>query len=150
MVVVSNEKAYGGVVSVEMVVHEPPPAGRRWNATDASPEPSVSLAPAASATVCRRFAPGSPSELVGAPASDLASFVEVAVVQLPALSARRYRYCAHLPDATASGLVAGVQPPYEEHVSLIRSPVRRSSAADEASTSGSGPLFVVTANEPVT
>src|SRR3954468_4224292 len=36
-VVVSNEKAYGAVVSLEIVVHEPPPAGRRWNATDASP-----------------------------------------------------------------------------------------------------------------
>src|SRR5437879_6260191 len=131
-----------------MVVHEPPPAGRRWNATEASPEPPVSPAPEASATVWRRLAPGSPRELVGALVSDLTSFAEVAVVQLPALSAIRYRYRAHLPDATESGLVAAVQPPYDEHVSLMRSPVSRSSAADEALTSESGPLLVVIANEP--
>ena len=140
--------AYGAVVSAPIVVHEPPPAGRRWNATDPSPEPPVSPALAASATVCRRFAPGSPSVLVGPAVSDLTSFAEFALVQLPALSATRYRYCAHLPDATESGLVAAVQPPYDEQVSLIRSPVCRSSAPEEASTSGSGPLFVVTANEP--
>ena len=135
-------------MSLPMVVHEPPPAGRRWKATEASPEPPVSPAPAASATVWRRFAPGSPRELVGASVSDLTSFAEVAVVQLPALSATRYRYWAHLPDVTESGLVAGVQPPYDEHVSLMRSPVSRSSAADEASTSESEPLLVVIANEP--
>src|SRR5436190_3534694 len=133
-----------------MVVHEPPPAGRRWNVTEASPEPPVSPAPAPSATVWRRSAPGSPSELVGATVSDLTSFAEVAVVQLPASSAMRYRYRAHLPDATESGLAADVQPPYDEQMSLMRSPVSRSSAAEEASTSESGPLLVVTANEPVT
>ena len=52
--------------------------------------------------------------------------------------------------ATESGLVAAVQPPYDEQVSLIRSPVCRSSAPEEASTSESEPLFVVTANEPET
>ena len=55
-----------------------------------------------------------------------------------------------MPEATESGLVAEIQPPYEEQVSLSRVPVWRSSAAEEASTSGSGPLFVVTENEPVT
>ena len=80
---------YGVVVSLAIVVQEPPPAGRRWNATAARPEPPLSLALAESETVWCRLAPGSPSVLVGASGSDLTSFVDVAVVQLPALSAMR-------------------------------------------------------------
>ena len=76
-------------MSVSMVVQEPPPAGRRWNATDVSPEPPVSLAVALSVIDWRRFAPGSFWLLVGADVSDLTSLEEVAVVQLPALSAMR-------------------------------------------------------------
>src|SRR4051794_39851860 len=100
--VVSNGVEYGEVVSVAIVVHEPPPAGRLWKATDARPEPPVSPAVLVSVTVWRRFAPGSSCALVGAATSDLTSSVDVAVVQLPALSAIRKRYCAHLPDAIVS------------------------------------------------
>src|SRR5438045_688726 len=51
-----------------MVVHEPPPAGRRWNVTEASPEPPVAPAPAPSGTVGGRSAPGWPRGLLGATA----------------------------------------------------------------------------------
>jgi hypothetical protein len=77
------------VLSVPIVVHEPPPAGRRWNATAARPEPPVSPAELVSATVPRRLAPGSSCALVGASVSDLTTLLEVAVLQLPALSAMR-------------------------------------------------------------
>jgi hypothetical protein len=87
--VVSNERLYGELVSVPIVVHEPPPAGRRWNATEARPEPPVSPAELVSVTVWRRLAPGSSCALVGALVSDLATFEDVAVLQLPALSAIR-------------------------------------------------------------
>ena len=135
---------------MSIVVHEPPPEGRRWKATDARLEPPVSPAVVVSATVCRRLAPGSACALVGAFVSDLTSLPDVAVLQLPALSETRKRYCAHLPEATESGLVTDVQPVYDEQALLARSPVRRSSVADEALTSASGPLFVVTAKEPTT
>src|SRR6266536_2961746 len=39
--VVSKEVEYGLVESVPIVVQDPPLEGRRWNATDATPEPSV-------------------------------------------------------------------------------------------------------------
>ena len=86
--------------------------------------------------------------LVGALVSDLTSLLELAVLQLPASSATRKRYCAHLPDATVSGLVTAVQPPYEEHASFARSPVCRSSDAVDGLTSASGPESVVTGTEP--
>jgi hypothetical protein len=89
--VVSNATLYDEVVSVAIVVHEPPPAGRRWNATDATSEPPVSLAELVSVTVPRRFAPGSSCALVGAFVSDLTTLPHVAVLQLPALSATRNR-----------------------------------------------------------
>src|SRR5712691_5501129 len=57
-VVVSKETEYGEVPSVPIVVQEPPPAGRRWNATASTPEPPVYLAPAPSVMVWRRLAPG--------------------------------------------------------------------------------------------
>src|SRR5216683_7651629 len=85
-VVVSKEMEYGEVPSVPIVVHEPPPAGRRWNATALMPEPSVSLALALNAIVWRRLAPGSASVEVGAAVSDFASLDEVARATLPALS----------------------------------------------------------------
>src|SRR5439155_18704322 len=138
--------AYGAVVSAPIVVHEPPPAGRRWTATDPSPEPPVSPALAASATVCRRFSPGSPSVLVGPAVSDLTSFAEFAVVQLPALSATRYRYCAHLPDATESGLVSAAQPAYAAQASLLTSAVWRSSAFDGAVAAEAQAVLVVPAD----
>ena len=75
------------MVSVPIVVQEPPLDGRRWNATEAMPEPPESLAVAVRITVWRRSVPGSFSLDVGAAVSDLTSFVEVAVDQLPALSA---------------------------------------------------------------
>ena len=146
--VVSKGVLKGDVISVAIVVQEPPPAGRRWKATDARPEPPVSPADVVSVTVPRRFAPGSSCALVGASVSDLTSLLELAALQLPASSATRKRYCAHLPDATVSGLVTAVQPPYDEQVSFARSPVCRSSVALDASTSASGPESVVTGTEP--
>ena len=86
-VVVSNETEYGEVPSVPIVVHEPPPAGRRWNATELTLEPPVSLAPALSVIVWRRLAPGSVRVEVGAAVSDLTSLDDVATATLPALSA---------------------------------------------------------------
>jgi hypothetical protein len=47
-----------------------------------------------------------------------------------------------------SGLVAAVQPPKLVHASFERSPVCRSSAAVDGSTSASGPLSVVTGTVP--
>src|SRR6059036_636810 len=64
--VVSNETEYGKVPSVPIVVQEPPPAGRRWNATELTLEPPVSIAPALSVIVWRRLAPGSVRLEVGA------------------------------------------------------------------------------------
>src|SRR5207302_73129 len=87
--VVSKDVEYGNVPSVAIVVQEPLPDGRRWNATEVMPEPPVSLALAVSVTDWRRFAPGSSWLLVGAAVSDLTSLDDVAVVQLPALSATR-------------------------------------------------------------
>src|SRR5262245_19455111 len=132
-------------MSVAIVVQEPPPAGRCSKATEARPEPPLSLAELVSVTVPRRFAPGSSWALVGAFVSDLTSFKDVAVVQLPAWSAIRYWYTAHWPEATESGLEADIQPEYDEHLSLARFPVCRSSVAVEPSTSASGPLLVVIA-----
>src|SRR6266487_633856 len=87
------------------------PAGRRWNATELTSEPPVSLALALNVIVWRRLAPGSVRLEVGAPVSDFASFAEVATAMLPTMSATLYRYLAHLPDARVSGLVAAVQLP---------------------------------------
>src|SRR5213083_634502 len=109
--VVSNETEYGEAPSVPIVVHELPPAARRWNATESTPEPSVSPAPALSVTVWRRLAPGSARIEVGAAVSDLASWDDVARATLPALSATLYRYCAHFPDASVSGLATAAQAP---------------------------------------
>ena len=78
---------YGELPSVAIVVHEPPPAGLRSKATELTPEPSVSLAPAPSVIVWRRFAPGSVRVVVGAAVSDLTSLAEVASATFPALSA---------------------------------------------------------------
>ena len=83
----SKDVEYGKLLSDAIVVHEPPPAGRRWKATEATPEPSVSLAFALSETVWRRFAPGSSSVEPGAAVSDFTSLAEVATATLPALSA---------------------------------------------------------------
>ncbi len=52
-------------MSVEIVVQVPAPAGERWKATEATPEPP-SLDPAARATVPRRLAPGSVRLAAGA------------------------------------------------------------------------------------
>ena len=140
--VVSNETEYGEAPSVPIVVQEPPPAGRRWNATELTLEPPVSIAPALSVIVWRRLAPGSVRLEVGAAVSDFASFAEVATAMLPTLSATLYRYLAHLPDARVSGLVAVVQLPYDEQASLARSPVCRWSEPLATLTSESGPLSV--------
>ena len=141
----SKEIEYGEVPSVEIVVHEPPPAGRRWNATELTLEPSVSLALALSVIVWRRFAPGSVRVEVGAAVSDFVSLDEVATATLPKLSETLYRYLAHLPEARVSGLEAAVQLPYDEQALLARSPVCRSSDPVEAFTSGSEPSSVVIA-----
>ena len=146
----SNDVLYGEVVSVVIVVHELPPDGRRWNATEPRPEPPVSLAGLVSVTVWRRIAPGSSCALAGAFVSDLTSLPDVAVLQLPALSATRKRYTAQWPDVTESGLDADVQPEYDEQLLFARLPVWRSSVAVDAFTSASGPLFVVIPNEPAT
>ena len=82
----SKEIEYGEVPSVAIVVHEPPPAGRRWNATELTLEPSVSPALALSVIVWRRFAPGSVRVEVGAAVSDFVSLDEVATATLPKLS----------------------------------------------------------------
>ncbi len=74
---------------MSIVVQLPPLDGLRSKATEAVPEPPVSPAEAVSVTVWRRFAPGSAWFDVGAAVSDLTSFEEVAVAQLPALSATR-------------------------------------------------------------
>src|SRR5439155_24314665 len=97
---------YGDEASLPIVVQLPPPDGRRWKATEAMPEPPVSLAEAVSVIVWRRFAPGSSWVDVGASVSALSSFDEVVIAQLPSLSATRYRYCALFPEASASALVA--------------------------------------------
>src|SRR5712691_6174200 len=146
--VVSNDVEYGELVSVSIVVQEPPLDGRRWKATEARPEPPVSPALAVSVTVWRRLAPGSAWLEVGAVVSDLASLEEIAKATFPALSATLYRYFAHLPDASVSGLVAAAQLSYDEHALFERSPIWRSSAPVAAFTSESGPLSVVIANEP--
>jgi hypothetical protein len=75
---------------------------------------------------------------------------DVVTATLPASSATLKRYCAHLLDASVSGLDAGSQPPYDEQASFARSPTRRSRIPLEAFTSGSGPLSVAIAYEPVT
>src|SRR5438445_11305290 len=85
--VVSKEAEYGELLSLAIVVHEPPPAGRRSKATESTLEPSVSLALALNVIVGRRFAPGSVSAEVGAAVSDFVSFEDVATATLPALSA---------------------------------------------------------------
>jgi len=78
---------YGKLPSAAIVVHEPPPAGRRSKATELTPEPSVSLAPALSVIAWRRFAPGSVRVAVGAVVSDLTSLAGAASATFPALSA---------------------------------------------------------------
>ncbi len=83
----SKETEYGELPSVEIVVHEPPPAGRRSNATELRPDPSVSLALALNVIVWRRLAPGSVRLDVGEAVSDFASFDEVTTATLPTLSA---------------------------------------------------------------
>ena len=88
-VVVSKGTEYGAVPSLAIVVQAPPLDGFRWNATDVTPEPPVSVAVALNAIVWRRFAPGSSIALVGAAVSDLTTFVLVATATLPALSATR-------------------------------------------------------------
>src|SRR5581483_2949702 len=83
--VVSNETWYGEPVAVAMVVQVPAPAGERWKATLAIPEPP-SVAVLERVTVPRRFAPGS---VRGAPVGVVVSMVTVRVVLvvvLPALS----------------------------------------------------------------
>src|SRR6476660_8340552 len=51
--VVSYPRLNGDVLSVPIVVQEPPPAGRRWKSTEASPDPPESLAVLVSVTVPR-------------------------------------------------------------------------------------------------
>ena len=73
--VVSRSAAYGADESVSIAVHEPEPLGAISKRTDSTPAP-VSSALAVSATVERRFAPGSSSETVGAVASTRTTWAE--------------------------------------------------------------------------
>src|SRR5829696_1582401 len=130
--VVSKEMPYGDVESAAIVVQDPPLAGRRSKATCESEEPPVSLATAVRLIAWRRFAPGSAWMLVGAAVSDLASLLDVAVVQLPAVS--------------VSGLDAALHPAYDEQLLFARSPSWCSSVPVEPSTSVSVPLSAVIVN----
>src|SRR5262249_3051084 len=69
--VVSQLAAYGGVVSVPIVVHVPAPAGERWKATCWTSD-SESLAFALRPTVARSGVPGFVSVLDGAPEATFA------------------------------------------------------------------------------
>ncbi len=83
----SSEAVYGSVESVSIVVQVPAPAGERWKATEATPDPP-SLAPAASATVPRSGLPGSVTVPVGAVLLTVTVVVDESVV-LPAASVAR-------------------------------------------------------------
>ena len=59
---------YGALASVPMVVQAPPPAGRRWNSAEATPEPESAESEETATEAPRRAAPsaGAVSEPVGA------------------------------------------------------------------------------------
>src|SRR5262249_44789080 len=67
--VVWSEAVKGGEVSVSIVVQLPAPAGERWNATDARPEPPVSLELLVRTTLPSKNRPGSSSVATGAAVS---------------------------------------------------------------------------------
>ena len=76
-----QEHEYGELVSVQMVVHVPAPAGERWIATFATPEPP-SVPVASTVTVPRSGVPGSVRPAVGAVLSTR-RFVTVVDVAVP-------------------------------------------------------------------
>ena len=84
----SHETEYGEVTSVEMVVQTPAPAGERWNAAEATPEPaSVELEETVTAAP-RTLAPeaGAVIDPAGAVLSTLTLVTVAELKVLPTLS----------------------------------------------------------------
>ena len=83
---------YGALVSVAMAVQAPPPAGRRWNSAEATPEPESAESDETATEAPRSAAPfvGAVSEPVGAvPSKENVRLV--GVWALPASSVARTR-----------------------------------------------------------
>src|SRR5687768_4321333 len=88
--VVSQLTEYGAVASVSMAVQAPPPAGRRSNPAEATPEPeSAELDETTSVPVTNAPSPGAVRAPVGSVRSTVTSTMSSPVLSLPSVATAR-------------------------------------------------------------